>query len=83
MHSLCSAVHLAFNLLNVGIPDSVGSSMRMADIIAEVSAFTAYITLCHDETSFYRICLKRNIGILPLFVMECKIFYQFLTFIFI
>ena len=52
MHSLGSAVHFAFNLLNVGVPDSVRSSMGMADVVSEVSALATYITFSHDDTSF-------------------------------
>ena len=35
----------------VGIPDSVGSSMRMADVISKMSALAADITFCHLNTS--------------------------------
>ncbi len=58
MHSPVSAVNLALYALNVGIPNSVGPSMRMADAVAEVSALTAYITLCHDETSLFMSLIK-------------------------
>lgn len=51
MHSLGSAVNLAFNLLYIGIPYTVGSSMRMADIVAEMGTLAADITFCHDNTS--------------------------------
>ena len=47
MHSLLRAVDVHSNLLDVGIPDSVGSSMRMADVITKMSAFAADITFCH------------------------------------
>ena len=50
MHSLLSAVDVHSNLLDVGIPDSVGSSMRMADVISKMSALAADIT-------FYNICI--------------------------
>lgn len=51
MQPLVSAIHLAFYILNVGIPDSVGSSMRMADVISEMSAPTTNITFSHLRTS--------------------------------
>ena len=47
MHSLLSAIDVHSNLLDVGIPDSVRSSMRMADVISKMSAFAADITFCH------------------------------------
>ena len=47
MHSLLRAVDVHSNLLDVGIPDSVGSSMRMADVISKMSALAADITFCH------------------------------------
>ncbi len=51
MHSLLGAVNIYCYSLDVGIPDSVGSSMRMADVVAEVSALAADITFCHLNTS--------------------------------
>ena len=47
VHSLLSAVDVHSNLLDIGIPDSVGSSMRMADVISKMSALAADITFCH------------------------------------
>ena len=47
VHSLLSAAYVHSNLLDIGIPDSVGSSMRMADVISEMSAFAADITFRH------------------------------------
>ena len=47
MHSLLRAVYGNSDLLDVGIPDSVGSSMRMADVISKMSALAADITFCH------------------------------------
>ena len=51
MHSLLSAVYVNSYLLDVGIPDSVGSSMRMADVVSKMSALAADITFCHLNTS--------------------------------
>ena len=51
MHSLLSAVDVHSNLLDIGIPDSVGSSMRMADVVAEMSALATDITFSHLNTS--------------------------------
>jgi len=58
--ALCADVHLLgitagdldTDALNVGIPDAVGSSMRMADVISEMSALSTDFTLCHDHTSY-------------------------------
>jgi len=47
MHSLLGAVNVHSDFLDVGIPDSVGSSMRMADVISKMSALAADITFCH------------------------------------
>ena len=47
VHSLLSAAYVHSNLLDIGIPDSVGSSMRMADVISKMSALAADITFCH------------------------------------
>ena len=52
--ALCADIHLldsAGNLdrysLNIGVPDTIGSSMRMADVVAEKSGFLTDLTLCH------------------------------------
>lgn len=52
--ALCADIHLldsAGNLdrysLNIGVPDTIGSSMRMADVISKMSALAADITFCH------------------------------------
>lgn len=55
MQPLVSAIHLAFYILNVGIPDSVGSSMRMADILTEMRALAANAAFCHNCTSLQLI----------------------------
>ena len=47
-----AAVDLHADALNVGIPDAVGSSMRMADVVTEMSALSTDFTLCHDHTSY-------------------------------
>ena len=51
IHLLGIAADLHRNSLNVGIPDSVGSSVGVADIISEMSTLSANFTLCHDNTS--------------------------------
>ena len=51
MHSFRTTVNFAFYTSDIGIPDSVGSSMRMAYVITEMNALTTNITLCHDDTS--------------------------------
>ena len=48
IHCLGSSVNLATNRLDVWLEHSVWSSMRMAHIVSEMSAFSTYCTLCHD-----------------------------------
>jgi hypothetical protein len=47
VHLLVSTVDLNGYSLNIRIPDCVGSSMRMADVVAKMSALATDITLCH------------------------------------
>ena len=47
MHSLLGAVNADGDLLDVGIPDPVGSSMRMADVVSKMSALATDITFGH------------------------------------
>ena len=56
--ALCADIHLldsAGNLdrysLNIGVPDTIGSSMRMADVISEMNAFSTDFAFCHVNTS--------------------------------
>jgi hypothetical protein len=51
VHLLCAAFGLDANGLNVRFPDSVRSSMRMADIVAEMNILTADTAFCHFNTS--------------------------------
>ena len=51
MHSLGTAVYLALYVSDIGIPDSVGSSMRMAYIVSEMNALATNITFSHLDTS--------------------------------
>ena len=44
-------VYFATDRLNVGFPNVVGSSMRMAHVISEMCAFSANCTCCHRVTS--------------------------------
>ena len=41
----------SFNGFDVGFPHFIGSSMRMAHIASEMSAFFTNCTLCHGNTS--------------------------------
>ena len=45
--SLGSAVYNCTNALDVGLPDVIGSSMRVAHIISEMSSLITIKTLCH------------------------------------
>jgi hypothetical protein len=47
IHPLGGTVLLHHYGLDVRFPDSVGSSMRMADVVAEKSGFLTDLTLCH------------------------------------
>ena len=51
MHSLGLSVNLALYAKNVGLPDCIGSSVRVTHIISEMDSLAAYITLCHILTS--------------------------------
>lgn len=51
MHSPGTAVYLALYASDIGIPDSVGPSMRMAYVVAEMNALAANITFSHFDTS--------------------------------
>jgi hypothetical protein len=51
MHLFVRAVYFNGDSLNIRIPDSVGSSMRMADVVAEMSALATDITFSHLNTS--------------------------------
>ncbi len=51
VHLLVLAVHFDGHVLNIRMPDTIGSSMRMADVVAEVCAFSADITFRHFYTS--------------------------------
>ena len=52
VHSPCTTVDFTFNASDVGIPDTVGSSMGMAHCVTKVSSFLANCTFSHDCTSF-------------------------------
>ncbi len=51
MHSFGSAVYHAFHSLNVGLPNPVRSSMRMAYVVTKMNALATNITLSHRCTS--------------------------------
>ena len=51
MHFTCAAVHLAFYASDVRIPDAVGFSIGMANVVSKMSALTTNIAFCHDCTS--------------------------------
>ncbi len=63
MHSLSLSVNLALNAEHIGLPDRIGSSVRVTHIVSEMDSLAAYITLCHILTSrrnylIYQIYLK-------------------------
>ena len=50
------SVHDSLHGLDVGLPNAVGSSMRMAHLVSEMSRLLTNITLSHDTgTSFKTI----------------------------
>ena len=49
IHLLGLAVYLDRDLLDIGIPNPVGSSVGVADVISEMSALAANFTLCHGS----------------------------------
>lgn len=51
VHLFRCSVYLNSYRFDVGFPHFVCSSMRMAHIVSEMSAFFTNCTLCHDRTS--------------------------------
>ena len=51
MHSLSGTVYITFYFFNVGIPNTVGSSMRMAYVVTEMNALATNFTFSHFYTS--------------------------------
>jgi hypothetical protein len=45
------SVNLAFYGTDIGVPDMIGTSMRMAYIVSKPNSLFANSTLCHDYTS--------------------------------
>ena len=92
MHSLGTTVNIAFYASDVGIPHSVGSSMRMAYVVTKMNALTTNITFSHLDTSSkcIRISLffnksiaryARNIDILTENFSDCKQKLKFFEFL--
>jgi hypothetical protein len=48
VHLLCAAFGFDTNGLDVRFPDSVRSSMRMADVIAKMNILAADTAFCHE-----------------------------------
>ena len=61
IHSLGGLANLYADRLNISFPHLVGSSVGMADVISEMSALSAYCTLCHNRTSLYILMLVLRI----------------------
>ena len=55
IHLLSAFSNFDPNGLDVGFPDVIGPSMRMADIVAKVHAFSANSAFCHNRTSFHLV----------------------------
>ena len=82
MHSLGLSVNLALYAKNVGLPDCIGSSVRVTHIISEMYSLAANITLSHYLTSRRYLhnqytFRKRNICILSKENQYCKEFLKF------
>ena len=58
MHSLCETVNLNGYVLNVRIPNSVRSSMRMAYVVSEMYALATNITFSHFDTSLSHVIVE-------------------------
>ena len=63
VHSPCTTVDFTFNASDVGIPDTVGSSMGMTHIISEMSTFFTNCAFSHDSTSLTLYCYCRAVCI--------------------
>ena len=65
---------------DIGLPHSVGSSMRMAHIVSVVSAFSAYCAFCHDLnlliSSNFSPLTADNIRIIAESDRSCKSFFE-------
>lgn len=51
MQPFITAIHLALYPLDIGFPNCVGSSIRMAYIVTEMNALATNITFSHLDTS--------------------------------
>lgn len=51
MKPLVTAIHFTLNSLDIGLPNCVGSSMRMAYIVTEMNSLATNITFSHLDTS--------------------------------
>ena len=49
MKGLVGTANFALNILYIRVPDTIGSSMGMADIISEMRSLATNITFCHDK----------------------------------
>lgn len=47
MHGCGSAVDKSSDLAHIGLPCSVGSTMRVRNVLSENDALSANITFCH------------------------------------
>ena len=79
MHSLSYSVDLAHNASYVRVPDSVGSSMRMAHSVTKMYALTTDFTFCHGFSPPSFNSLKYNISILSEEKTKIKRFFDFLS----
>lgn len=80
IHLLCAFSNLDPDGLDVGFPNVIGTSMRMADIVAKVNAFSADSAFRHNRTSFvFTLRLSRNRETIAKSFRKSKPFLRFFS----
>lgn len=75
INGLRSTIYDCFYFSNVGLPHSVGSSVRVADLNSERNALAADFTFCHFKHLLQSLQYQ-NTSILPQDFEFCKHFLQ-------
>ena len=71
-----SSVNDCLYTLNIGLPSSVGTVMRMGNLDAESNTLSAKIALCHEVTPPFHNHYKVNVTILSYVFGKCKGFLK-------
>lgn len=71
-----SSVNDCLYTLNIGLPSSVGTVMRMGNLDAESNTLSAKIALCHEVTPPFHNHYKVNVTILSYVFKKCKGFLK-------